>query len=190
MDNSFEENVEQIAAKVLSNSRLSEVRLSPLTVRLFAEAARLLRFKRSEQNQLSSTTYTLAAYLYARSLPDDTVSTEERELQDAIREGGLSSGILNEIAGSFFSSIPEVPRNPSEYPSSSDLSGVVLGVRTSAVIADWRKAEPLHADVLLKILLDNANDGVFRRVRARFDEEQGRSVERPPGAAPQEVAAP
>lgn len=158
-------------------------------MRLFAEAARLLRYKRSEQNQLSSTTYTLAAYLYARGLPDDPGSPEERRLLDIIYGKNVSSEILGSIAGSFFSSIPDVPGNPSEYPTAQDLGDVVLGSGTRALLAKRIGAEPLHADVLLQTLLDDANTGVFRRVRGRFGEEKGRSIEQPAADARQEAEA-
>lgn len=182
MDNSLEvEVVERIAATVLSNSEITGVRLSSLTMRLLAEGARLLRYKRSEQDQLSSTTYTLAAYLYGRPLQYETASDEQRELTKVIEH--LDSEVLEKIAESFFTSIPDVPGPASEYPTAGDLSDVVLGIGTKALIAGWPSGKLLNADVLLRLLLENASTGVYRRVRKTHD----RSIE-PTTAAPQEEA--
>ncbi|MGY4512082.1 P-loop NTPase fold protein [Bradyrhizobium sp. USDA 3650] len=184
MADSFEVDVEQIAATVLSNSEITGVRLSALAMRLFAEAARLLRYKKSEQDQLSSTTYTLAAYLYGRRLQYETASDEQRALKKAIQD--LNSEVLDEIAESFFTSVPDVPGDSSDYPTADDLGDVVLGIGTRALIAGRPSGELLNADVLLRMLLDNPSTGVYRRVH----EEQGRSVEQPGDAPGQEVEPP
>lgn len=171
MDNSQEVYLEKLVATLLSNSGITGVAFSELAMRLLAEAARLLRYKTSERDQLSSTTYTLAVYFYVQNIRGEA-SAEESALQYAIKDAGLSSSALEQISRTFFTSIPNVPGEPSDYPTSDDLQDVKLGVGTRAVIARWRDREPIRADVLLRMLLDDRETGIFGRLKGRFENAQ------------------
>jgi energy-coupling factor transporter ATP-binding protein EcfA2 len=168
-DDESEIDFRHIAQTVIRNSGLSDLPLSHLAARLMAESARCLKYKKSQQDELSSTTYALAAYLYSNERSDDTSSGEERGVREALALAGLNDAALNSIAEAFFLKLPEFPGSPSDYPTEKELSGVTFGPGTQTVLSQWRNSEPLHADVLLRMLLDNSGTGVFRRAKLFTD---------------------
>jgi energy-coupling factor transporter ATP-binding protein EcfA2 len=166
-DDASEIDFRHIAQTVMRNSGLSDLPLSDLAARLMAESARCLKYKESEHDQLSSTTYVLAAYFYSRNRSDDAGSDEERGVRETL--GNLDDGALDDIASAFFLRLPEFPGILSDYPDEEELNGVTFGPGIRSVISRWRNSEPLRADVLLRMLLDDSGTRVFRRVKARTD---------------------
>lgn len=168
MDSSSEPDLDfpKFAATILRNSEVSNVELSDLTAFLIAEAARCLKFKKSERDQLSSTTYALAARLHLQQHHQELLD-EEKKLLIVLAPHFEA---LDRIADTFFERTPDFARNVSDYPDEKEAAGIVLGTGLRSVLSRLHSSGLIEADRLLHSLIEDVRTGLSERLNRQGSE--------------------
>ncbi|MET4279346.1 MULTISPECIES: P-loop NTPase fold protein [unclassified Bradyrhizobium] len=165
----------QILRDLISVTRLPEIRLSDLASRLLAETVRCLIYKNAYQEELSSTSYVITAFLYLNrnssnldgptdlELSDD----EEQSLLRTLNATGLTSRQWRELSFAFFKDVPKVPLDESAL--GQRIQNVKLGPHFHETFNRLKGNTPITAPSLVGALLSDPESGIAKRVRAIRD---------------------